>query len=360
MRYHCRPLDDPARNLHLVHAWRKRLEQTMPGLPEFRLQTADLQQAGEAVRQQRCGAWEITNAADTPGRSMLLAIPTALDPLTPKAQFFPQRYATLQFSSLEEAPRQDVFALYAAAAEFLLYKHIAVHRSAVYAAQHSMAGIWNDLGFARYHCHAVRPIEAAGNANELRQRPGNPSPTDSHTAADTCLPSGCTIRAAGPADQPVLERLFGILAARHHVASIAITRPAPPAEVYTALPGELRNERYCHRICEYQGRAVGFIDAYSARHGEGYLAPLTRGPFVYIRNCCVIPELQGRGIGTALVQEVLEWSRGCPDQPQQLHLDYRTANIPAGSFWEKCGFEPLLYGLLRVSQLPKTRGLFRR
>ncbi|WP_169313516.1 GNAT family N-acetyltransferase [Spirochaeta africana] len=320
-----------------MHRWRARIEDLHPQLPRVRLQASELQDIQTAIARQQCGAWETVTQTDETPQSMLLAIPTSLDPNSPKAQFFPQRYAMLQLSSLKPAPRRELFALYSKAAGFLQQKGIGVHRCSVYAAQQELAETWSDLGFARYHCHAVRSMEDLAPFN---------------------LPPRVRLRPAGISDRPALEQLFRVLAAQHHTPAMAITPPPAAGQIYAGLEQELAAPRVAHFIAELDGDIIGYIDGYTTVHGEGYLAPLTGEPFLYIRNCSVAPARQGMGVGTALLHQLLEWGRCSIDRPRRAHLDYRTANIPGSSFWCGHGFNPLLYGLLRVSQQPKKRGLF--
>jgi GNAT superfamily N-acetyltransferase len=53
----------------------------------------------------------------------------------------------------------------------------------------------------------------------------------------------------------------------------------------------------------------------------------------------LLPELQGRGIGRALMETLLEelWSRGCPG----IHLGLSAANTAAGAFYTRLDFSVL-------------------
>ena len=60
-----------------------------------------------------------------------------------------------------------------------------------------------------------------------------------------------------------------------------------------------------------------------------------KGSLVHLGSLYILPDSQGKGIGSMLMQELLEWTG--PDKTLSLHV--ATYNKNALSFYEKWGFE---------------------
>jgi ribosomal-protein-alanine N-acetyltransferase len=68
----------------------------------------------------------------------------------------------------------------------------------------------------------------------------------------------------------------------------------------------------------------------------GYLVCSRYGGVWHLMNIAVEPDLQGRGIGTALMEEMLQ--QAGPDDPYTLEV--RPSNATAISLYERFGFRP--------------------
>ncbi len=344
MRYRTRRLQTLTDCMDVLRDQRQRLEGQQPGLPRFEISSDSITEISRAITHERCAAWEIRDAGHQI-RSMLIALPTALTPSSPKAQFFPARYAMLQFSTLDPAAvQEDMYTLYSSAIPFLLNLKLEIHRCSVYVSQTQAAEAWNNLGFSRYHCHAVHYLSK------------KPDLKKQQTPADT---SAFTIRPAQFADRKILQQLFQDLVEIHRQPPVLHTSQEPIPQVYEDLETQLQDSSSAFFVAEYNARIVGFIEGYIGNRSDGYLAPVASEPFAYIRNCCVFPSQQGRGCGSALLSRFLGWCSSRPAPPQQIHVDYHTANLPAAGFWRKNDFHPVLYGLLRRIPLPRKRTFFR-
>jgi ribosomal protein S18 acetylase RimI-like enzyme len=68
----------------------------------------------------------------------------------------------------------------------------------------------------------------------------------------------------------------------------------------------------------------------------GYLQLRDEGTRIYVRNIALLPDFQGRGIGTRLMKELQTKAaaRGIP-----LELSVFRTNAPARRFYERLGFE---------------------
>lgn len=75
--------------------------------------------------------------------------------------------------------------------------------------------------------------------------------------------------------------------------------------------------------------------------GSYFLKPNFPGRAAHVANCgyMVVPDLQGRGIGRALIEHSLELARRCGFDAVQFNLVF--ADNPARSLYEKLGFSPV-------------------
>ena len=76
-------------------------------------------------------------------------------------------------------------------------------------------------------------------------------------------------------------------------------------------------------IIQTEGKDIGFYND----------AMLDNGNYE-IGNICIIPEYQGKGIGTQVLKDIMELHK-----EQDLHIQYFKQN-PVGSLYKRLGFEP--------------------
>ena len=76
-------------------------------------------------------------------------------------------------------------------------------------------------------------------------------------------------------------------------------------------------------IIQLNGKDIGFYNGLTLDDGN-----------YEIGNICIIPEYQGKGIGTQVLKDVMELHKD-----QDLHIQYFKQN-PVGSLYERLGFEP--------------------
>lgn len=316
----------------LLQQGRSRIESMHPHIPEIRIEPDMLQSLTTAIEQGRCAAWSCSTTGNH-ARSLLLAIPTALDPASSKAHFFPGRYAMHQFSCHNNNSISDIFPLYTEACRFLQEKHITVHRCSVYYNDIAAREIWSNLGYGNHHCHTSRHVNTV----------------------TVNLPTGITIRPAVDSDYPVVQMLFRQLVSLHNASPILQPEPKQTA-VLQDYPYLVSDPDSSLLVAEHNKEIVGYLDGYISSSPEGYLTPLVKPPFAYVRSLYVAGRYRGRGIGSSLLQQFNRWCSGHTSHPDRIHVDYRTANIPAAAFWRANGFEPILIGMLR--RLPKQRNRF--
>lgn len=76
-------------------------------------------------------------------------------------------------------------------------------------------------------------------------------------------------------------------------------------------------------IIQMNGKDIGFYNGLTLEDGS-----------YEIGNICIIPEYQGKGIGTQVLKDIMELHKG-----QDLHIQYFKQN-PVGKLYERLGFQP--------------------
>ena len=109
---------------------------------------------------------------------------------------------------------------------------------------------------------------------------------------------------------------------------------APLADdVYRRLTNDLASDPAAHGLlAEHAGALVGFatcFTGYSTFRGQ---------PLLNVHDIAVAPEARGRGIGTALLEEITALGRrlGCC----KITLEVREDNLPARRRYAQGGFQP--------------------
>ncbi len=94
----------------------------------------------------------------------------------------------------------------------------------------------------------------------------------------------------------------------------------------------------------YEGSEPGayFIVGESALSGEGFLLRKTNS--AQIKAAYVKPHLRGKGIGRALLQKALDWSKN--QGYDRIFVEHETANYYGGKFWSQY-FTPYMYFSMR-------------
>ncbi len=136
------------------------------------------------------------------------------------------------------------------------------------------------------------------------------------------------IRVAKLADAPILAQAERAIA-------------ATPG-LLVSLPTELTDERFAQKIAALDVADNGhYLVAERAGEivGHGMLDPL---PLAAVRHVvhltlAVHPGWQGRGIGHALLERLIEWAKGAP-AVEKIELNVRATNAAAHALYLKMGF----------------------
>jgi GNAT superfamily N-acetyltransferase len=217
--------------------------------------------------------------------------------------------------------------LYATAAERWLTDGRANHHALVPASDEDLVDAWFSLDFGQQHLHAVVDAPPPGFGVVPR--------------------SELTIRRATPSDIPALVLLERVLP-DHLAASPVFSRlpPTPMEEVVAELESDLGDPRYTYLVAEHEGRVVGSGIACSLEVSSGATG-LNRPPNAgYLAYAAVLPDARGLGVGRALGEAVLTWSRD--EGYTSIATDWRSTNLEADRAWRGMGFRPTFRRLHRA------------
>jgi GNAT superfamily N-acetyltransferase len=219
-----------------------------------------------------------------------------------------------------------VRALYAVAANAWAREERFNQHVLVPATDTELVDAWFTLDFGQQHVHAARENPPADFA--VRPR------------------SALAIRRATRDDLPVLAELELVLP-RHMVGAPVFSRlPIQPIEeILAEIDGDFDDPKYTWLVAEHEGRVVGDTIALSLEHSPGNSSLIRPASAGFLGYAAVLPEARGLGIGRALAESVMAWSRdagyGC------VATDWRSTNIEADRTWRALGFRPTFRRLHR-------------
>jgi GNAT superfamily N-acetyltransferase len=125
-------------------------------------------------------------------------------------------------------------------------------------------------------------------------------------------------------------------------APIFILKPTEPGEVLPELEAHVRQGDVFFVYYEQQEPCAYMIVGNSTIDGEGFL--LQRTNTAQIKSAYARPDVRGKGIGTALLQHAIQWSRH--QGYERVFVEHETANLSGGTFWRKY-FTPYVYFSMR-------------
>jgi GNAT superfamily N-acetyltransferase len=185
---------------------------------------------------------------------------------------------------------------------------------------------WFSLDFGQQHVHAVRENPPASFGVVPR--------------------SELVIRRATRDDIPVLAELELVLP-RHMVGAPVFSRlPIQPVEeIREEIEGDFDDPKYHWIVAEHEGAVVGDAIGLSLEHSPGNGSLIRPASAGFLGYAAVLPEARGLGVGRALGEAILAWSRdegyGCAA------TDWRSTNIEADRTWRSLGFRPTFRRLHR-------------
>jgi ribosomal protein S18 acetylase RimI-like enzyme len=151
-----------------------------------------------------------------------------------------------------------------------------------------------------------------------------------------------TIRSARVEDAPVLAQAERTIAA---TPGFLVPQPA-----------ELPDERFAQKIAALDGADNGrYLVAETAGQivGHGMLDPLPLAAVRHVVHLTLVvhPGWDGRGVGRALLERLIEWARTAPSV-EKIELNVRSSNTPAQALYRKLGFTEIGRWQRRVKVAP--------
>jgi len=186
---------------------------------------------------------------------------------------------------------------------------------------------WFSLGFGKQQVHAVR---------EPVWREFVPA-----------LAEGLTVRRAARADLPSLAEL-DVALPRHQTGSAVFSRlPVPTVEEALAdIEADFDNPNYATFVAEFEGRVVGAAIGCSLDLSPGHTALMRPRSAGFLGFAAVLPTARGLGVGRALGETVVAWSRD--EGYEWVATDWRSTNVQANRSWLALGFKPTFHRLHRA------------
>ncbi|HEX5840085.1 MAG TPA: GNAT family N-acetyltransferase [Anaerolineales bacterium] len=125
-------------------------------------------------------------------------------------------------------------------------------------------------------------------------------------------------------------------------APIFILKPTSPDEVIDELEAHARQGDVFIVYYEQEEPCAYMILGNSTIDGEGFL--LQNSNTAQIKSAYARPDIRGKGVGKALLQRAIEWSR--TRGYDRIFVEHETANLSGSIFWQKY-FNPYVYFSMR-------------
>ncbi len=225
-------------------------------------------------------------------------------------------------ASLDPESARD---LYAVAAQGWVDAGRTAHYVLVPAHDAGLVDAFFRLGFGLQHVHAIRAPAPAGPA-----------------------PDGVLVRAARPADVPVLARL-DLELPRHQGRSPVFSSGPMSSEEESVAEWEqdVEDERFATFVAELDGEVVGSAVGCDLAMSSLHAGPARADRAGFLGFAAVLPAARGRGAGRALGEAVIDWS--ARSGHRSVVTDWRGTNLLSSRTWPRLGFEPTFVRLHRIT-----------
>ena len=150
-----------------------------------------------------------------------------------------------------------------------------------------------------------------------------------------------TIRFAESRDIPGMIELLKQVGQVHHVIRPDLFRAGAQKYDQAALEALLKDPKRPILIADMDGAVAGY--AFCILQVTENDPVLCDRKVLYIDDLCVDEQLRGRGIASALYEQVLEFARELGCHAVTLNVWY--GNDGAMKFYEKCGMKPQKIGM---------------
>jgi GNAT superfamily N-acetyltransferase len=158
-------------------------------------------------------------------------------------------------------------------------------------------------------------------------------------------PAACAVRRAGPQDAAVVAELMNGL--RRHLAEGPVFLPDPGPASPDAVHEQLADPARACYLAQTDDRPVGYMTVRSGDTGGAWLVQDTGT--AGIDGACTVPECRRCGVGTALLNAIIDWAR--ERGHVRLAVDFEAHNALARAFWLR-HFEPVAWSVARYVRHP--------
>lgn len=201
------------------------------------------------------------------------------------------------------------------------------HYVVVNAADRTQLDAWFSLSFGIQHVHAIR------------------EPVD--PAFQPVQPPGISVRLIERRDLPESARLGVVLPM--HVAQSPIFSQVPVETVEELLAeaeADFGDPRFTEFVAEHEGHIAGITVSCLIGESPGNTPLMRPANAGLLGHAAVDPDARGLGVGRALGERVLAWSRD--EGHDWIGADWRSTNLEADRTWRALGFRPTFYRLFRA------------
>ena len=225
--------------------------------------------------------------------------------------------------------------MYAAAAQRWVDEGRRAHYVLVPAGEAELADAWWRLGFGLQHVHGIRELDV----------PDLPRPQPASAAR-------IVVRPPTRSDLPALAELDRELPRHQAKSPVFSSAPVPSYEEGIAnwegdFVGEaFSDDRFGPFVAELDGEVAGCAVGCPLTVSGVYTGPLRTPDAAFLAFAAVRPPVRGRGVGTALLGAVLDWSS--EQGYRSLVTDWRATNLQASRAWPALGFRPTFWRLHRL------------
>lgn len=220
--------------------------------------------------------------------------------------------------------------LYALAAQRWVDEGRTAHYVVVPAHDRALVDAFSRLCFGQQHAHALRDPAAPGAEAGV-----------AHAAP------GVLLRRAGPEDVETLARLDLALPQHQALSPVFSSGGMPTVEEARAEWVEsIDDPAYTTFVAEVDGEVVGSAIGCSLELSGLHTGPARPEGAGFLGFAAVLPQARGRGVGRALGEAVIGWSRD--EAHPCVVTDWRVTNLLSSRAWPRLGFRPTFLRLHRL------------
>lgn len=201
------------------------------------------------------------------------------------------------------------------------------HHVIVPASDAALVDAWFTLDFGQQHVHAIREVPGPEFAIVPR--------------------SELSIRSKTRDDLDALAELELVMPAHMRLAPVFSQLPVQTLdEVREELEADFDDPKYVYFVGEHEGRVAGVAIGCAIEVSSSHQGPNRVAGAGFLGAAAVFPEARGLGVGKALGEATLAWSRDAGFA--SIQTDWRSTNLEADRTWRGLGFRPTFRRMHRL------------